>query len=163
MNHSRLHYSLLKNPVHLLALGLGAGLAPKAPGTFGTAVGLALYLLLPALDWPVYLALLLLTSLFGIWLCGRCAELLGVHDHGGIVWDEMVGIWITLFLAPPGWWWLAVGFVIFRVLDVLKPWPISVLDRTVQGGLGIMVDDILAGVLAFGGVQALAVVVGVLA
>lgn len=160
MSSSRLHYSLLKNPVHLLALGLGAGLAPKAPGTFGTAMGVALYLALPALDWPVYLALLLLLALFGIGLCGRSAELLGVHDHGGIVWDEMVGIWITLFLVPPGWGWLLLGFVLFRLLDVLKPWPISVLDRSVHGGLGIMVDDILAGVLACGGVQAVALLMG---
>ncbi|MBP7997584.1 MAG: phosphatidylglycerophosphatase A, partial [Thiopseudomonas sp.] len=101
---------------------------------------------------PLWLALLLIAaaSVFGVWLCGRVATDLGVHDHGGIVWDEFVGIWITLIFLPNTWLWLLLGFVVFRLLDIAKPWPISVLDRKVGGGFGIMIDDILAGVIAAG-------------
>ena len=135
---------------HFLAFGLGSGLAKKAPGTWGTLVGLAFVPLLHLL--PLWLALLLITaaSVFGVWLCGRVATDLGVHDHGGIVWDEFVGIWITLIFLPNTWLWLLLGFVVFRLLDIAKPWPISVLDRKVGGGFGIMIDDILAGVIAAG-------------
>ncbi len=133
---------------HFLAFGFGTGLAKKAPGTWGTLAGLALMPLLYML--PLLLAVLFigLASVFGFWLCGRVADDLGVHDHGGIVWDEMVGIWITLILLPNTWVWWVLGFVLFRALDILKPWPISVLDRHVGGGLGIMVDDMLAGLIA---------------
>ena len=133
---------------HFLAFGFGTGLAKKAPGTWGTVAGLAVMPLLYLL--PLWLALLwiALASVFGIWLCGRVADDLGVHDHGGIVWDEMVGIWMTLILLPNSWQWWLLGFIVFRVLDILKPWPISLLDRHVGGGLGIMVDDMLAGLIA---------------
>ena len=135
---------------HFLAFGLGSGLAKKAPGTWGTIVGLAFVPLLHML--PLWLALLLIAAagVFGVWLCGRVATDLGVHDHGGIVWDEFVGIWITLIFLPNTWLWLLLGFVVFRLLDIAKPWPISVLDRKVGGGFGIMIDDVLAGVIAAG-------------
>ena len=135
---------------HFLAFGLGSGLAKKAPGTWGTLVGLAFVPLLHML--PLWLALLLIAAarVFGVWLCGRVATDLGVHDHGGIVWDEFVGIWITLIFLPNTWLWLLLGFVVFRLLDIAKPWPISVLDRKVGGGFGFMIDDILAGVIAAG-------------
>ena len=133
---------------HFLAFGLGSGLAKKAPGTWGTLVGLAFVPLLHML--PLWLALLWIAaaSVFGVWLCGRVAADLGVHDHGGIVWDEFVGIWITLIFLPNSWLWWLLGFVVFRLLDIAKPWPISVLDRNVTGGFGIMIDDMLAGVIA---------------
>ena len=139
-----------RNFWHFLAFGLGSGLAKKAPGTWGTLVGLAFVPVLHML--PLWLALLLIAAagVFGVWLCGRVASDLGVHDHGGIVWDEFVGIWITLIFLPNTWLWLLLGFVVFRVLDIAKPWPISVLDRNVGGGFGIMIDDILAGVIAAG-------------
>ena len=127
---------------HFLAFGLGSGLAKKAPGTWGTLVGLVFvpFAVLP-LWWPI--------GLRGqVWLCGRVAADLGVHDHGGIVWDEFVGIWITLIFLPNTWLWWLLGFVVFRLLDIAKPWPISVLDRNVTGGFGIMIDDMLAGVIA---------------
>ncbi len=133
---------------HFLAFGFGAGLAKKAPGTWGTFAGLAVMPLLYMLPLIWALVFIVLASVFGVWLCGRVAADLGVHDHGGIVWDEMVGIWMTLILLPNTWQWWVLGFVLFRVLDILKPWPISVLDRKVAGGLGIMVDDMLAGVIA---------------
>lgn len=133
---------------HFLAFGFGSGLARKAPGTWGS---LAAMPFVPLLQWmPLALALSLIVAaaVFGVWLCGRVASDLGVHDHGGIVWDEFVGIWISLILLPAGWgWWLA-GFVVFRLFDIAKPWPICLLDKKIGGGLGIMLDDILAGVFA---------------
>ena len=140
--------SVWRNPVHFLAFGLGSGAAPVAPGTFGTLAAVLIYLTLPSMGWMWYLLMLLLTFVAGIWLCGKTADDIGVHDHGGIVWDEFVGLWLTMFLAPPGWVWLLLGFVLFRIFDVLKPWPIRWLDRRVAGGFGIMIDDILAGIFA---------------
>ncbi len=136
------------NVWHFLAFGFGTGLAKKAPGTWGTLAGLALMPLLYLLPLWLGLVVIALASVFGIWLCGRVADDLGVHDHGGIVWDEIVGIWMTLILLPNTWQWWALGFVLFRILDILKPWPISWLDRRVGGGLGIMLDDMLAGLIA---------------
>jgi len=157
MGHSSIKLSpaLLKEPVHFLALGFGSGLSPKAPGTAGTLMAVPLYLLLEPLSWPIYLALLVLTTLAGIAICDISARRLGVHDHPGIVWDEFVGYWITMFLAPAGWSWIAVGFVLFRIFDILKPWPIRWLDRHVAGGFGIMIDDVLAGIFALGVMQGL--------
>ena len=149
--------SILRNPVHFLAFGLGSGAAPFAPGTFGTLLGLGLYLLLPPMSWLLYLGLLVLSFIAGIWICGKTAADIGVHDHGGIVWDEFVGIWITLFLVPDGWLWLAAGFALFRLLDIVKPWPIKWADTKVAGGLGIMLDDVLAGIMAALCLQAAAV------
>lgn len=151
--------SVWTNPWHNLAFGLGSGTLPKAPGTWGSLVALAFVPLLQALSPWLYGALLVVAAVFGCWLCGKVARDLGVHDHEGIVWDEFVGIWITLFLAPPGLGWLLLGFVAFRVLDIAKPWPIRWADRHVEGGLGIMLDDLLAGIGAWGVVQGVAWVV----
>lgn len=133
---------------HFLAFGFGTGLAKKAPGTWGTLAGLAVMPLLYWLPLPLALLWIVLASVFGVWLCGLVAEDLGVPDHGGIVWDEMVGIWLTLIMLPNSLLWWVLGFVLFRILDIVKPWPISWLDRRVAGGLGIMLDDMLAGVIA---------------
>ena len=141
------------NPVHLLAFGLGSGAAPKAPGTFGTIAAIPLYLLLQPVAPVYYLLVVLVMSIFGVWLCHRAAEDMGLHDHPGIVWDEWVGFLITMWLAPNGWIWLLAGFVLFRFFDIIKPWPIHLLDRHIPGGWGIMVDDILAGIYAFALIQ----------
>ena len=138
----------LRKPVHLLAFGFGSGLAPKAPGTFGTLAAVPLYLLMAGLSLPIYLGLVLAGTLLGIWICGRASDDLGVHDHGGIVWDEIIGYLLTMVFAPPGWAWMLIGFLLFRFFDILKPWPIRWLDRQVSGGVGIMLDDLLAGVFA---------------
>ena len=98
--------SIWRNPIHLLAFGFGSGLSPWAPGTFGTAVAVLLYVLFPPLHWSVYLLMLLVTFILGIWLCGRTSRDMGVHDHGGIVWDEFVGYWATMFMAPADWQWV---------------------------------------------------------
>ncbi|WP_457668688.1 phosphatidylglycerophosphatase A family protein [Thiolapillus sp.] len=135
----------LKNPVHLLAFGFGSGCAPFAPGTWGTLLAVLLYLPLSLLPLGWYLWVLVLVILSGIWLCGRTSRDLGVHDHGGIVWDEFAGYFVTMIAAPAGWWWIITGFLLFRLFDIWKPWPIGWLDKRVKGGLGIMVDDLVAG------------------
>jgi len=139
----------LSNPIHLLAFGFGAGLSPRAPGTMGTIVAVFLYLLMAEfLSIYAYLVLIIVSFAIGIYLCGRTAKDLGVHDHGGIVWDEFVGYWITMFMAPVTWYWVLSGFILFRLFDILKPFPIGWLDKKVEGGIGIMLDDVLAGVFA---------------
>jgi len=134
------------NPWHLLAFGLGSGGVPKAPGTAGTLAAIPFYLILSSFSATAYLLVLLLMFIFGVWLCGKVSEDLGVHDHGGIVWDEWVGFLITMVWAPHGWFWVLIGFLLFRLFDIWKPWPIGYLDQHLSGGLGIMLDDVLAGV-----------------
>ena len=136
------------NPIHLLAFGFGSGAAPKAPGTWGTLAAVLIYWPLSQLSPEHYLLMLLVTSVMGIYICGQTARDLGVHDHGSIVWDEFVGFWITMFAAPVGWAWVVVGFVLFRFFDIIKPWPISWIDKKITGGFGIMLDDVIAGVMA---------------
>ena len=145
--------SILKNPVHLLSVGFGSGLATKAPGTFGTLAALPIWFLLQYLSPANYIIALLIAFAAGVYFCGETAKALGVHDHGGIVWDEFVGLWIALFLVPLNVFWVALGFALFRLFDIWKPWPISVLDAKVHGGLGIMIDDVLAGVYASNDLQ----------
>lgn len=135
----------LSNPVHFLALGFGSGLAAKAPGTFGTLAAIPVYLLLAPLTLSWYLGITLLAFIVGIYICGKTSRDMEVHDHGSIVWDEVVGYLVTMIAAPSGWQWLVVGFVLFRIFDIAKPWPIKVLDEKVHGGLGIIIDDVFAG------------------
>lgn len=146
--HTPSFKQLLENPNHLFAFGFGSGLAPKAPGTFGTMAAIPFFILLQDLSWPIYLSWLLVTFALGVLWCDRSSKALGVHDHGGIVWDEFVGFWITMFMAPAGWIWIVIGFVLFRFFDIIKPWPINWLDKKVHGGFGIMIDDVLAGIYA---------------
>lgn len=141
------HNALFASLANFFALGCGLGLVKKAPGTFGTLLGIPLLLCMPDNAW-LYLLVVVLLFLFGIWCCGSCANHLGVHDHGAIVWDEVVGFLITMFLLPVSIGWIIAGFVVFRFFDIIKPWPISVLDKRVHGGFGIMVDDALAGLFA---------------
>ncbi len=152
--------AILANPIHLVAFGFGAGLSPKAPGSVGTIVAVLIYLVLPSMPPIIYAGLVLLSFFFGIWICGKTAEDLGVHDHGGIVWDEFVGYWITMFMAPSGLFWVLLGFVLFRLLDIFKPWPIKWADKELAGGLGIMLDDVLAGIMAALCMQAVVVLIG---
>ncbi|MGJ8691919.1 MAG: phosphatidylglycerophosphatase A family protein [Thalassotalea sp.] len=138
----------LKDPVQFLALGFGSGLAPKAPGTFGTLAAVPLFILCHYLS-NINLALLIVVmAVVGIYLCGKTAEAVGVDDHPAIVWDEFVGFFITMYFSPVTWATLLVGFLLFRFFDILKPWPISIADKKLHGGFGIMLDDILAGLAA---------------
>ena len=145
----------LRDPLQLMAFGFGSGLAPKAPGTFGSLAAVALFPLLALLPIPAYLAVLVAASVGGVFICGHAARALDVHDDGRIVWDEFAGQWIALLPLLPLTSWgarqfvgLAAGFALFRLFDVAKPWPISYFDRSVPGGFGIMLDDLIAGVLA---------------
>ncbi|MDO9105012.1 MAG: phosphatidylglycerophosphatase A [Methylovulum sp.] len=141
---------ILRDPVLFLAFGFGSGLAKKAPGTWGTVAAIPLYLLLIQADTLIYSLLTITVTITGVWICGKAADKLGEHDFGGIVWDEIAGFLVTMWLVPCTWQALLLGFVLFRAFDILKPWPISVIDRRVHGGFGIMLDDVLAGVFAAG-------------
>lgn len=140
----------MRDPVHILAVGFGSGLSPKAPGTVGTLAAVPIwYFLFAGQSDLVYGALVLVTALVGIYLCDKCSKDIGVHDHGGIVWDEFVGFFITMWAVPATWGWILIGFILFRFFDILKPPPIKQVDRQLKGGLGIMMDDIIAGVMAW--------------
>ncbi|MFH0256242.1 phosphatidylglycerophosphatase A [Vibrio rumoiensis] len=144
----------LSNPWHLLAVGFGSGLSKIVPGTMGTLASIPFYLLLVQLPAMAYCVVVVLAALVGITICQKTSDDMQVHDHGAIVWDEFVGFWITMSVVPlmglPHYDWqtLLIGFVLFRIFDMVKPWPISLLDRHVHGGFGIMIDDVLAGVFA---------------
>ena len=139
---------VLRDPVNFLAFGFGTGLSPVAPGTVGSLLGVALAWLTLDLGLYVQLSVAVAISLAGIWICGESARRIGVHDHGGIVWDEIAGMYVTLLVAPPTIYGYALGFVLFRLFDVVKPWPIRDMDHRLGGGLGIMLDDLAAALYA---------------
>ncbi|WP_457913995.1 phosphatidylglycerophosphatase A [Candidatus Gillettellia adelgis] len=139
------------NPWHLLATGFGIGLFPVMPGTMGSLAAIPCWLLLIQLSWPLYSLLITCSICIGIYVCYQTTRDIQVHDHSSIVWDEFVGMWITLTALPVNnLQWVIVGLIIFRVLDIWKPIPIRWLDHNVRGGIGIMIDDIFAGILSAG-------------
>ncbi|MDO7521818.1 phosphatidylglycerophosphatase A [Acinetobacter baumannii] len=156
--------TLYKPPIHFkdmswfnrcivfCGVGFGSGLAPKAPGTFGSAFALLFVPIWLSLGFTLSLIAILIMSVVGIYICGQTAKVINVHDDGRIVWDEFAGQSITflplLYLQQINWIWVITGFILFRIFDVWKPWPIRVIDRQVHGGFGIMLDDIIAGVWA---------------
>ena len=149
--------ALLATPAGWLACGFGSGLTPAAQGTFGSLAALLPWLLLRHLSIPLYVLVLLAGFAIGVWACDIAGRALGVDDHRSLVWDEFIGQWIALIplllpaLLPARfsmWWWLLAGFVLFRLFDVWKPWPIRWLDRHLKGGMGVMVDDVVAGIFA---------------
>ncbi len=144
----KLTEKVLRDPVCFLAFGLGTGLAPKAPGTVGTllALPLAWLTLTLALEWRLLVAIILIAA--GVWLCGEAARRIGVHDHPGIVWDEVAGMYLVLLVAPLTVWGWALAFGLFRLFDIWKPWPIRDLDHRLHGGVGIMLDDLVAALYA---------------
>jgi phosphatidylglycerophosphatase A len=139
---------VIRSPVLVLAFGFGTGLSARAPGTMGTLAAIPLWYLLAQLPEPMYILIVAICAIVGIFICGSAADKLGVHDHGGIVWDEFVGFWITMAFLPATYVNVIVGFCLFRLFDILKPWPISWLDKNISGGMGIMVDDVVAGLAA---------------
>jgi phosphatidylglycerophosphatase A len=149
---------VLDRPCLFLAQGFGVGRIKVAPGTFGTLVGIPFYYLLHTLTPAWYAAVVFVLFLAGVWFCARAGKLLGTHDHPSLVWDEIVGYLITMFAAPLGWAWMAVGFLLFRLFDIWKPAPIRQLDKTVPGGFGTMIDDAVAGLYACISLQVIAVV-----
>jgi len=136
----------LKTPSGLLAFGFGSGLSPFAPGTAGTIAAIPFAIALKNLSSIWFWLVLTATFVLGVWLCGRVSKKIGVHDHGGIVWDEMVGYWLAVAFIPTQWEWLLAAFLIFRFFDIFKPWPINQLDKNISGGFGIMIDDVLAAI-----------------
>lgn len=140
--------SSLCHPVNFFATGFGSGLSPIMPGTCGTLVAVPCYFVLAQTSLLIYTCLLIVAAIVGIGLCASAAKNLQQTDPPSIVWDEMVGYWVTMWACPLQWQWILLGFIYFRVLDIAKPWPISVCDRRVKGGLGIMLDDLVAGILA---------------
>lgn len=142
--------------LHFVAIGFGAGAVPRASGTFGTLMAVPLYLLLRELSLPAYLAVVVVLFVAGIGICHAAQRHFGTYDHPAIVWDEIVGYLLTMILAPPGWIWVIIGFALFRLFDIWKPFPIRLVERTVQGGLGTMLDDVLAALYSFVVLQALA-------
>jgi phosphatidylglycerophosphatase A len=140
---------LISHPAHCLSFGFGAGLAPKAPGTFGTLVALPLYFFV-MMTWPFMQQLLLIAALFvlGVYVCHVTGVALGVSDHGAIVWDEIVAMLLVLMFTPVAWQWWCIAFLLFRLFDIWKPFPIRQCDAAIKGGLGVMLDDILAAIYA---------------
>ncbi len=136
--------SLLKNPIYCLALGFGAGLSPRAPGTAGTVIALLPAWWLLGYSMPIRLTLVIILFVFGIWICGKTALQLDRHDHPAIVFDEVVGYLASCLILPASAGWLIFSFILFRFFDIVKPWPVRYLDQKVQGGFGIMLDDLVA-------------------
>lgn len=141
---------LISHPAHFIALGFGAGLAPKAPGTFGSLAALPLFWLLlqGGLNLPAMLLVITAGFMLGIWACAVTGKDLGVSDHGGIVWDEIIAMWLVLAFTPIDWIWWLVAFGLFRFFDILKPWPIRWFDTHLKNGFGVMFDDLLAALYA---------------
>lgn len=137
-----------QDPFYFLAFGLGSGTAPIAPGTFGTLMAIPFYLLLQHLPLIAYLFFVLIFIIVSIWICDRVSREMQVHDHPGICLDEFAGFFVTMISAPIGWYWIVVGFFLFRLFDIWKPWPIRYFDKKIQGGLGIVLDDVMAGVFS---------------
>jgi len=150
MNDSQGHFArrVMTDPVHFLAFGFGTGLAPIAPGTVGSLLGVLLAWLTRDLGLTTQLGVASALFVAGIWICGESARRLGIHDHGGIVWDEICGMYITLLVAPATISAWILGFLLFRAFDIVKPWPIRDLDHRLGGGLGIMLDDLVAALYA---------------
>jgi phosphatidylglycerophosphatase A len=141
---------VLSDPVLFLAFGFGSGLAKIAPGTMGTVAAIPIYLLVAQTTSVVYISATLASCILGIWICGITADRLGEHDFSGIVWDEIAGLLVTMSFVPFSWDAVVYGFVLFRLFDIVKPWPISWIDKKITGGFGIMLDDIAAGIVAGG-------------
>lgn len=152
--------ALLAHPAGWIATGFGAGLAPVAPGTVGSFAALLPWLALRELPWPSYLAIIAVVFVLGVWAAHIVVARTGLNDPGAIVIDEFVGQWLALAFAPDGWMWIVVGFMLFRLFDIAKPWPVSWADRRVGGGFGVMLDDALAGAMAGAMLAAVAALTG---
>jgi len=144
LDRLKLRKVALGSPSGFLAFGFGSGLSPFAPGTMGTLVSIPFIFALKTLGEPAFWIALFLLFLLGVFICERVSHKLGVHDHGGIVWDEMLGYWLSAAFVPLQWHWLLAAFLLFRFFDIVKPWPIRQLDSKVSGGFGIMIDDVVA-------------------
>jgi phosphatidylglycerophosphatase A len=137
-----------RNPLYFIAFGFGSGAMPFAPGTFGSLLAIPFYLVLSSLPLSAYLIFLACFIIATSWICSRVSREIAVHDHPGMCIDEFAGFFVTMINAPPGWIWVALGFVLFRLFDIWKPWPISFIDEKIHGGFGMILDDVAAGIAA---------------
>lgn len=140
--------SIWKNPWHFIAFGFGTGAIPIAPGTFGTLIAIPLYLYFSTYSHWIYLVFTIAFTIFSIWLCEKVSREIQVHDHQGMCIDEVVGYLVTMYHAPYGWGWIITGVILFRIFDILKPWPIRQIDDHVKGGVGMILDDVVAGIFS---------------
>lgn len=137
-----------QDPLYFLAFGLGSGAMPFAPGTFGTLLAIPFYLLLQPLPLFAYIIFVIAFIIASSWISDRVSRDIHVHDHPGMCIDEFAGFFVTMINAPHGWGWIILGFLLFRLFDIWKPWPINVIDEKVHGGFGMVLDDIVAGIFA---------------
>jgi len=149
MNAMHVSKKVWRDPAYFVAFGFGSGLMPVAPGTWGTLAAIPVYLLLVGHSLLVYLAFTFLAFCLGVWISDKVSRELGLHDYSGIVWDEIVGYLLTMTMAPIGLFWMLTGFLLFRLFDIWKPQPIRWIDEKIKGGLGIMLDDLLAALPAW--------------
>ena len=155
---TRPNWKWLINPVHCLSLGFGFGLSPWAPGTVGTLLGVAIYLLIMDIDVLFYLSITLLIIGIGTAVAEYTSEALSGRDHQAIVIDEIAGFLVACISLPPNWIYLLLAFILFRIFDITKPWPIDFIDQRIKGGAGIIGDDLMAGLYTLLCVQLLAFV-----
>jgi phosphatidylglycerophosphatase A len=146
---------VFQDPIYFMAFGFGSGLSPIAPGTMGTIAAIPIYWLLSMYAWPVYAVVTVIGFIIGVYVCESVTRDLGEHDYKGIVWDEIIGYLLTMFMVPRSVFSLILGFLLFRLFDIWKPQPIRWVDHRVQGGLGIMLDDVVAAIPAWGILQLL--------
>lgn len=149
-------HSIWRNPIHFIAFGFGSGVLPKMPGTYGTLVAIPLYMLIMNCSLWLYSLITLAVIVLSIIICEKAERDLGIHDHPGMVIDEIAGYFLTMLAVPVGWFWILAGFILFRIFDIWKPWPIRWLDQKMPGGFGTVVDDLLAAVYAWVGLQLMA-------
>lgn len=149
INQQQIRAKVWNNPCYFIAFGFGSGLMPKASGTWGTIIAIPLYLMIRDCSMYLYFLVTLIALIGGIWICEKVSKEMGVHDYSGIVWDEIVGYFITMIMAPKGVSWMLLGFLLFRIFDIWKPQPIRYVDKKITGGLGIMLDDVIAAVPAW--------------
>lgn len=145
-----------QDPAYFIAFGFGSGLMPMAPGTWGTLAAIPVYLIISSLSPVLYLFVVFVLFLAGVWVSNIVTNDLGVQDYSGIVWDEVIGYLLTMFCAPFGVIWMIIGFLLFRVFDIFKPTPICLVDKHIKGGIGVMLDDVVAAIPAFLILQTLA-------
>lgn len=147
-NKTPLPAKIWQDPWYFIGSGFGIGAIPGMPGTYATLAAIPFYLLMAHWSWYWYLLVVVISFFAFGYLSGKISDEIGVPDHTGLVLDEFVGYWVALFLLPPTWWNIIAGFVLFRVFDIWKPGPIGWLDKKVENGYGMMLDDVLAGVFA---------------
>ena len=145
-----------KNPLYFIAFGFGSGASPIAPGTVGTIVAIPFYLLLSQLSLTGYLFAVVAVIITSAWLCEHISKETHTHDHPGMNIDEFAGFFVTMIHAPHGWKWIILGFVFFRIFDIVKPWPINKIDENIHGGVGMVLDDVVAGIFSMVLIQILA-------